>query len=142
MSEYLKTAVAAVLSVGLISALFPKDAISKYVGILSGIIVMAILVSPILHIGKKDIELQRLDVKTLELNTSSYIMDAFEKELAENITKKLKSETGIDFSVIVYADKKDETIEIKQIEIAPYSKKYAMVISEYLGIAEGRIVEK
>ena len=131
MSEYLKTVVASVFAVGLISVLFPKDNFGKYTGILAGIIVMSILLLPLFNIGE-----------TLEFNTNSYIMDEFEKELSENIKQKLKNDTDIDFSVTVYAEKKDEIIEINQIEIAPYSKEYALIVSEYLGVDEGRIVQK
>ena len=142
LSEYLKTVVASVFAVGLISVLFPKDNFGKYTGILAGIIVMSILLLPLFNIGEKELDIENLDIETLEFNTNSYIMDEFEKELSENIKQKLKNDTDIDFSVTVYAEKEDEIIEINQIEIAPYSKEYALIVSEYLGVDEGRIVQK
>ncbi len=141
MGEYLKTILTAVFCVGLISILYPKDTISKYIGILSGIIVMTVLVLPIINAGN-EIDFDALDIEALELNTNSYLMEEFEKELAENIKKKLKDDTGINFSVVVCADKLDEIIEIKNIEIAPYSEEYAGIVSEYLGIDRGRVVQK
>lgn len=142
MSEYLKTVVAVVLVIGMISVFFSKDTISKYVEILSGIIVMAVLVFPLINLERHNIDFEILDIETLELSTNSYIMDEFEKELSENIKRKLKNETDINFSVDVYAEKDEDIIEINKIEIAPFSKEYAVIISEYLGISEGRIMQK
>lgn len=142
LSEYLKTVVAVVLVIGMISVFFSKDTISKYVEILSGIIVMAVLVFPLINLERHNIDFEILDIETLELSTNSYIMDEFEKELSENIKRKLKNETDINFSVDVYAEKDEDIIEINKIEIAPFSKEYAVIISEYLGISEGRIMQK
>ena len=142
MGEYLKTIVSSVLAVGTISALLPRNEFSKYVNLLSGIIVMTVIVSPIISVGDKNIEFDRLDIEKLEFNTNSYIMEEYEKELSQNIKSMLKEKTDIDFSVAVIADKNDDIIEIKEIQIAPYSSQYAVLISEFLGIDEGRISQK
>jgi len=142
MGEYIKTIVSAVLAVGIISVLLPRDSFSKYVNLLSGIIVMAVIVSPVLSLGNENFNISRIDVEELEFNTNSYIMEEYEKELSKNIKEMLKSKVNIDFSVSVRADKKENVIDIKEIEIAPYSPEYAALICDYLGIEEGRITQK
>ena len=142
MGEYLKTVVSSVLAVGLISALLPESSFSKYVNILSGVIVMAVIVSPVINSQNQAYRLAEIDVKTLELNTKSYIMEEYEKELAQNIKSMLKDKTNTEFSVTVYADKKEDTIEIEGIEISPYTSEGNRLICDYLGIDEGRITQK
>ncbi|MBQ3181157.1 MAG: stage III sporulation protein AF, partial [Clostridia bacterium] len=119
MGQYLKTVVSAVLAVGIISVLLPRDSFSKYVNLLAGIIVMAVIISPIMSMRDKKIEFGHIDVEELEFNTNSYIMEEYEKELAQNIKEMLKTKTNINFSVSVRAEKNDDTIEIKEIEISP-----------------------
>lgn len=142
MGEYLKTIVSSVLAVGIISALLPRNEFSKYVNLLSGIIVMTLIVSPIISTGNKNMEFDRLDIEKLEFDTNSYIMEEYEKKLSQNIKNMLKEKTDIDFSVTVIADKNDNVIEINEIQIAPYSSQYALLISDFLGINEGRISQK
>lgn len=142
MSEYLKTIVTSVFAVGIISVLFSKDGFGKYVGVLSSIIVITIIASPIINNSQKNLDFEALDIEELEFNTNSYIMEEFEKELSEKVSDKLKSATGIEFSVTVYANKVDEIVEIEKIEIAPYSKEYVTIVSEYLEVDERRIVQK
>lgn len=142
MGEYLKTIVSSVLAVGLISAILPAGGFSKYVNLLSGIIVMAVIVSPIIDLQERGYRLDEIDIKNLELNTNSYIMEEYEKELALNIKSMLKDRTNTDFSVTVYADKSSDVIEIKMIEISPYTSECSKLICDYLGIDEGRITQK
>lgn len=142
MGEYIKTIVSSVLAVGLISALLPTNGFSKYVNILSGIIVMAVIVSPIINTESKSYRFDEISIKNLELNANSYIMEEYEKELAQNIKSMLKSKTNTEFSVMVYADKEEDVIEIKKIEISPYTSECSLLICEYLGIDEGRITQK
>lgn len=142
MSEYLKTIVITALVVGMVSTLLPKDSFGKYVNLLAGIIVIAVVISPILDMQNKDIDFSRIDVYELELSTSSYIMEEYEKELAKKISDFIKEKKNTELSVLVRADKKDNIIEIKEIEIAPYNADYAFLISDYLGIDEGRITQK
>lgn len=142
MGEYLKTIVSSVLAVGLISAILPAGGFSKYVNLLSGIIVMAVIVSPIINSQNKGYSFDEIDLKTLEINTNSYIMEEYEKELALNIKSMLKDKTNTEFSVTVYADKNEEIVEIKRIEISPYTSECSALICNYLGIDEGRITQK
>ena len=142
MGEYIKTVVSAVLAVGIISAVLPKDSFFKYVNLLSGIIVMTVIVSPLISVRDNSFKLNKINVENLVFDTNSYIMEEYEKELSENIKKFLLKETNIEFSVSVRADKNDDIIEIKEIEISPYNEEYTAIISDYLGIDEGRIAEK
>lgn len=142
MGEYLKTVVSCVLAVGIITTLLPRGSFSKYANLLSGIIVMAVVISPFISGGGIDFEFEDINIEELEINTNSYIMEEYEKELAKNITKMLKEKTDIDFLVTVRAEKSNEVIEIKEIEITPYTSKYSALISDFLGIDEGRISQK
>ena len=141
MGEYLKTVVSAVFAVGIITALLPKDGFSKYVNLLAGIIVMAVIISPILSVRNKSIEFEKIDTKSLDFNTNSYIMEEYEKELAKNIENMLTQKTKVGFSVLVFVDKDEDIIEIQKIEITPYTKEYALLVSDYIGIDEGRITQ-
>lgn len=142
MGEYLKTVVSCVLAVGIITTLLPHGSFSKYANLLSGIIVMAVVISPLISGGDKNFEFEDINIEELEINTNSYIMEEYEKELAKNIEKMLKEKTDIDFSVSVRAKKSDDIIEISEIEITPYASKYSTLISDFLGIDEGRISQK
>ncbi len=142
MNEYLKTVVSAVFAVGIISAIFPKDSFGKYINILASVLVLAVILSPVLNISKNDIDFDRIDTKKLELDVNTYIMEEYEKELAQNIRERLKEETNLDFSVVVYADKEEDVINIDKIELSPYTSKASHIVSEYLGIPERSIVEK
>jgi len=142
MGEYIKTVVSAVLAVGIISALLPRNDFLKYVNLLSGIIVMAVVVSPLISLGDKELDISFPDAEKININTNSYIMEEYEKELAKNIKEMLNEKTNVDFSVSVRADKKEDVIEIKEIEIAPFSDEYKALVRDYLGIEEGRITQK
>ncbi len=142
MQEYLKTVVASVLAVGIISAIIPQGSFSKYINLLSGVIVMAVIASPFISSSGGGVLIERPEIEYLLTDTNSYIMEEYEKELAQNIKKMLKEKTDIDFSVSVHAKKTDDTIEINEIEITPYASKYSALISEFLGIDEGRISQK
>lgn len=138
MSQYLKTVVMAVIGVSTLSVFFPEDSFGKYTNILSGFIVMAVLLTPIL---RDDVDFVSELPQTEELNISSgrYIMEEFEKELSGRIAEKLESETGEKFLVTVYADTEGEMINIKKVEITPYSERYAHIVSRYAGLEEGKI---
>ena len=142
MAEYLKTVVSAVLAVGIISVILPKDSFGKYVNLLAGILVMSVIISPVLNIGDGEIKFKNLDIETLNFDVNSYIMEEYEKELAENVKDMLKEKTNIDFSVLVHADKKDDIIEIKEVKISPFTTEYVSVVSGYLGVDERRITQK
>ena len=49
MTHYLKTIVTVVVGVSAIMVLLPKDGFSKYVNLLSGILVMAVVIMPVFN---------------------------------------------------------------------------------------------
>ena len=49
MSEYIKTVVKAVIAVGIVTSLFSENKLSKYINLISGIVVMAVLILPVLE---------------------------------------------------------------------------------------------
>lgn len=140
MSEYLKTVVSVVIAVSLLSTILPQNSFGKYGNLLTSIIVMAVLCAPFMD-TRNNIELDFLPTQ-LEFSKNSYIMQEFEKELAKKIEGELENTTNLDFSVTVRAEKNEDIIEIKEIEISPFSNEYAAIVSEYLGIGEERITQK
>lgn len=140
MGEYLKTIVSVVLAIGLLSIIFPKNSFGKYINLLTSIIVMAILIVPLFN-SHNEIDMD-FSASELEYSQNTYIMEEFEKELAKNIEYELNEKTNRDFSVNVHAEKKEEIINVYEIEIFPYSEEYAKIVAEYLGIDEERITQK
>lgn len=142
MGEYLKTILTVVIAVGIITTIAPKGAMSGYSKMLSGVVVMAVILAPVLKLEDYRPDTFTPDIKEIGIQSNTYLMEEYEKELSKNIKNHLKEETGIEFEVLVFADKNDEIIEIKQVEISPFSSKYAKIITDYTGIDERRIVEK
>ncbi len=143
MSHYIKTVVGAVLAIGMLNCFFTKDGFGKYVNLLSAVIVMAVILSPILNISKNiSINTKNIDVKPLEIKGNTYIMEEFEERLSIEIADELKKKTNVDFSITVFAFEDGEDIKIEKIEISPYSKEYARLISEFTGVKEGSISQK
>lgn len=142
MSQYFKTVVSVVLAVSAMSFLFPKDSFGKYANLLSGLVVMAVILMPVIDMDEKIVTLENIEVRKLETDSNRYLMDEFEKELSQRICSKLKEETGIDFSVVVYAEEDGGTVEIQEVEINPYKETYARMVSDYLGIEEDKITSK
>lgn len=140
MSEYIKTIVSVVIAVSLLSTILPQNSFGKYGNLLTSIIIMAVLCSPFLN-TRNNIKSDFLPTQ-LEFNKNSYIMQEFEKELAKKIEDELKSKTNLDFSATVRAEKNEDIIEIKEIEISPFSDEYVHIVSEYTGIGEERITQK
>lgn len=140
MSEYLKTVVSVVIAVSLLSVILPQNSFGKYGNLLTSIIVMTVLCAPFMN-TRNNIELDFLPTQ-LEFNKNSYIMQEFEKELAKKIEGELEGKTSLDFSVTVRAEKNEDIIEIKEIEISPFSNEYARIVSEYTNVGEERITQK
>ncbi|MBO5734326.1 MAG: hypothetical protein J6R66_05510 [Clostridia bacterium] len=143
MSEYLKTVVIAVVAVSVISVLFSKDSFGKYADLLAGIVVMTVVVAPIFNIGKEmETNFDSIDIKQIEPIATSYLMDEFEKELATKVRGEIKRRTNTEVLVTVYARQTEDTVEINQVEISPYSGEYVQIICEFLGIEEEKVTKK
>ena len=132
MSEYIKSIVSAVIAVGLITTLFSKNSFSKYINLLSSIIVMAVLILPVVRVSFEPMEFSADEVK---IEKNRYLQDEFEKVLQERIKEELKRKTGKDFEVLVSAEVTDDA-KIQQIKLSPYSEEYAKIVREYLGFDE------
>ena len=97
MSHYIKTVIGAVLAISMLNCFFTKDGFGKYVNLLSAVIVMAVILSPILNISKNiSINTKNIDVKPLEIKGNTYIMEEFEERLSIEIADELKKKTNID----------------------------------------------
>ncbi len=135
MSEYLKTVVTVVVGVSAIMVFLPKDAFSKYVNLLAGILVMAVIIMPVFNL---EFEIEEFDTEILEYSDTDYVAEEFEKNLAEKIKTELRDKTGVEFFVEVWAT----TDEIKDIKISPYNREYAQIAARFTGVGEDKVMEK
>ena len=145
MTGYLKMVIAAVICVSLICGVLPKDGAGKYAGFAAGLIIIAIVVSPLFQLaGEWSPGLSAVETQELELAGESYLMDEFEKTLAQRVKEKLLDDTGMDFEVTVFGktDSEGNVAGIESVEIAPYSAQYARIVADYIGIAQDRVVEQ
>lgn len=140
MSGYFKTVIAAVMFVSLVGAVLPKENAGKYVAFVSGLIVTAILISPVFKIlDSVNFSLNDVNTKELKLGEVNYIMEEFEKNLAEKVEQELNDETKV--TVYAKTDKNGEITGIEKVEIYPYSESAAQKVSELLDIEKNMVVE-
>lgn len=145
MTGYLKMVIAAVICVSLICGVLPKEGAGKYAWFAAGLIIIAIVVSPLFQLaGEWNPGLSAVETQELELAGESYLMDEFEKTLAQRVKEKLLDDTGMDFEVTVFGktDNEGNVAGIETVEIAPYSAQYARIVADYIGIAQDRVVEQ
>ncbi len=141
MSEYLKTVITSVLAISTLSVFFPEDSFGKYANLLSGIIVMSILLTPVLNTG--DTFFQEIPkTEEIVISENRYLMEEFEKQLSRKVEEKLADDFRINFSATVYAMSDGENVEISKVEITPFSKEYRETVAEYLAIEEDKITER
>jgi stage III sporulation protein AF len=136
MTQYLKTVVTAVVAVSVITTLLPKDGFSKYVNLLTSILVMTIVISPVL---KWTPEISNADIITMDIESQDdYVETEFKKNLAEKIKQELRDKTGKEFIVEVDAT----TEEIKTVKISPYNDVYVRVVTEFLSVGKDKVIEQ
>lgn len=132
MSEYIKTVVKAVIAVGIITSLFSENKLSKYINLISGIVVMAVLILPVLDISPEPLD---YSVVELDVQKNTYLKDEFEKTLEERIKEEVKLKTSQEIEVDVVANVENEP-KIEKISIKPYKEEYADLIKKYLNTGE------
>ena len=132
MSEYIKTVVKAAVSVGIITSLFSGNKLSKYINLISGIVVMAVLILPVLDISPEPLEFSAIE---LDVQKNTYLKDEFEKTLEERIKEEVKRKTSQEIEVKVEASV-DNDVKIKKISIRPYREEYVNLIKQYLNTGE------
>ncbi len=145
MADYLKMVIAAVICVSLVCGILPREGAGKYAGFAAGLIVIAIVVSPLFKLsGTLNLQLSDIETQELSVKGASYLMDEFEKTLSVRIAEKLKTETGRSFQVTVEG-KTDETGEITgvaRVGLSPYSADFAKIVAEYIDISQDKVVEQ
>ena len=80
MADYLKMVIAAVICVSLVCGILPREGAGKYAGFAAGLIVIAIVVSPLFKLSDT-LNLQLSDIETQELSVkgASYLMEKKKK---------------------------------------------------------------
>lgn len=141
MRTYVITLVGAVLSASAICGIFPKEEEGKWVRLAAGLAVACVVFTPLLSIHS----LPEIDFTPQELTVqpNSYLMDTFEKTLAEKIAQHLLAQTGQEISVTVLAqmDKNGEITGVSEVRLFPYTENYAKLTASLLQIDLSRVVE-
>lgn len=132
MNEYIKTVVKAVVSVGIITSLFSENKLSKYINLISGIVVMAVLILPVLDISPEPLD---FSVTELDIQKNAYLKEEFEKTLESRIKEEVKLKTSREIEVEVEASI-DNDAKIERISIKPYKEEYVNLIKQYLNTGE------
>lgn len=138
MNEYIRTIINVVVAVGITTSLFSQNSLSKYINLISGIVVMAVLIMPFSDIST---ELERISVEELDIPQNTYLKDELEKNLEEKIHEKLKQETSQEVEVKVIVNMENE-VKIEKISIKPYKEEYLNIINQYLNTAENEVQTK
>lgn len=140
MNEYIRTIINVVVAVGITTSLFSQNSLSKYINLISGIVVMAVLIMPFSDIST---ELEKISVEELNIPQNTYLKDELEKNLEEKIHEKLKQETSqeVEVEVEVIVDMENE-VKIEKISIKPYKEEYLNIINRYLNTAENEVQTK
>ena len=143
MGDYIKTVILTVLSVSVISYLFPKNTFGKFANIIASIIVTTVLLIPAAKLGFGDkFKVDTLPTDTLTNSENAYVKEEFEEQLAEKLEQELYKKTNNEFSVEITASFKEESVSIEEVGIFPYTAEYVEICASYLGIEEERIVQK
>ena len=145
MGEYLKTIIALVLCVSLITSLVPKDSIRKMSGFSIGLLMICAILLPILKPSYNfNIKFSKPDFQELTIEGENFVLNEFENALSLKLTEHLKRNTGKDFSARVYAqcDESGNISGVSFVEIFPYTKEYGAMCANYLGITQDKVVEK
>ncbi len=142
MAEYVETVVGILLCVGLCSHLLPEDGNGKCAQFAAGLLVLYVVCSPLLHIGRWEIQTETFSEQTLSFAEADYVADTFEKLLAERVKEQLSLEQMGDFLVEAEAEQENGQITgVAEIFISPYTQEVATYISSYLGIDVEKVVE-
>ena len=145
MADYLKMVIAAVICVSLICGILPREGAGKYAGFAAGLIVIAIVVSPLFKLsGTLNLQLSDIETQELSVKGASYLMDEFEKTLSVRIAEKLKTETGRSFQVTVEGktDENGEITGVTRVGLSPYSADFAKIVAEYIDVSQDKVVEQ
>lgn len=141
MSGYLKTVIAVVMFVSLMNGILPKENAGKYVSFVSGIIITIVLLSPVFNIFKDEsFSLSGIETEILNTEGMNYLMEEFEKNLAQRIESELHEKTKV--TVYSETDENGEITGIERVEISPYTENSANEISSLLNIDKSKVEEK
>ena len=140
MREYLIRVMGASLLSSLVSGLLPDGAESKWIRFAAGLAVAATVLSPIGNRVRWSLPAIQSTEGMMEQNP--YLMDAFEKNLAEKTEQLLLEQTGESVHVTVYGktDGEGTICGVAQVTIVPYTETTARKTAEILGISKQEVV--
>ena len=138
MKEYIIAVCAAAVIAAFCDILIPRTW-QKYIGILTGAILMSVLISPVLNFRGIDIsQLSFDDAQYTEFDINSEISDKFCQNAAVDIENRVMDEFSADISAKVYADfDGNEFNGIRRIELScAYNPAIESRLMEVYGCGE------
>lgn len=144
MTAYLKSVIAVVFCAALLCNILPKERAGKITNFAVGMVVVTVIVLPLTRLSKGvSPSLSKLDVQSLQIGGVSYLMDEFEKTVANKVTQVLWEKTGKTFRILIRGntDSDGNITGVARAEITPYTTEYAQIAATELGIADSKVVE-
>ena len=144
MTAYFKSVIAVVFCAALLCSILPKERAGKITNFAVGMVVVTVIVLPLTRLSRVvSPSLSKLDVQSLQIGGVSYLMDEFEKTVANKMAQVLWEKTGKPFRVVVQGntDSDGNITGISRAEITPYTTEYAHIAATELGIADSKVVE-
>ncbi len=144
MTAYIERVIAVVFCAALLCSILPKERAGKITSFAVGMVVLTVIVLPLIGLLRGSYpSLPKPDVQSLQIGGTSYLMDEFEKTVANDVAQVLQQKTGKSFRVFVEGacDTNGEIIGIARAEIAPYTTEYARITAIELGIAQSKVEE-
>jgi len=144
MTAYLKSVIAVVFCAALLCSILPKERAGKITNFAVGLVVVTVILLPLTRLSRGiSPSLSKLQVQSLQIGGTSYLMDEFEKTVASRTEQVLQEKTGKFFQVSVQSrtDTDGKICGIAQAEIMPYTTEYAHIAATELGIADSKVVE-
>lgn len=144
MTAYLKSVIAVVFCAALLCSILPKERAGKITNFAVGLVVVTVIILPLIRLSRGvSPSLSKLQVQSLQIGGTPYLMDEFEKTAASKMAQVLSVKTGKTFRVVVQGntDLDGNITGIARAEITPYTTEYAQIVATELGIADSKVVE-
>lgn len=144
MTAYFKSVIAVVFCAVLLCSILPKERAGKITNFAVGLVVVTVIILPLIRLSRGvSPSLSKLQMQSLQIGGTPYLMDEFEKTAASKMAQVLSVKTGKTFRVVVQGntDLDGNITGIARAEITPYTTEYAQIVATELGIADSKVVE-
>ena len=141
--QFLREYAVSIITVSVLCVIFeiilPKKTYGKYISVITGLICMMIIISPVKHLFG-DFEMFVLEGEKLQSEMKEadfgYISKEFKKRLEEKIEETVKEKTGekIKSEICLELTDRGEILSVKEAKIFPYSEKNAKIVENEFDI--------